>query len=59
MYWYKNGKRHRQNGPAIIETNGAVQYWVDGKLQPKPNDVKELTVAAIEQLLGYSVKIVK
>jgi len=26
QYWYKNGKRHREDGPAVIYTNGT-QYW--------------------------------
>ena len=26
QYWYFNGKRHREDGPALIESGGA-QYW--------------------------------
>ena len=32
QYWYRDGKPHRDNGPAVIFADGA-QYWYrDGKL---------------------------
>ena len=63
--WYKNGKRHRDDGPAI--------EWADGDKAWYLNDIryteadflkitqpaKELTIAEIEKLLGYKVKVVK
>jgi hypothetical protein len=57
--WYKNGKYHRIGGPAVIHADGYEEFWINGKRQPDPNDVKELTVAAIEELLGHRVKVVK
>jgi hypothetical protein len=58
--WYnKDGKLHREDGPAVICAAGREEYWVNGVWQLNPNDVKELTVAEIEELLGYRVKIVK
>ena len=29
-YWYKNGIKHRKNGPAVILANGAEEFWIDG-----------------------------
>jgi hypothetical protein len=55
--WFRYGKRHRVDGPAVIY-NGTEEYWIDDVKQLNPNDVKELTVADIEKLLGYRVKVV-
>ena len=30
--WYLNGKRHREDGPAVIFPNGDKWWYVDGKL---------------------------
>ena len=61
----ENGLRHRLDGPAIEWVNGDKSYWFEGvkysyaawleKVSPK----KEMTVAEIESVLGYSIKIVK
>ncbi len=29
-HWFKNGKRHREDGPAIIGYNGYKEYRLDG-----------------------------
>ena len=64
-WWYLNGKRHRENGPAIEYSDGRRWWYLNGveyteeeflKLTTK---AKELTVAEIESLLGYPVKVVK
>jgi hypothetical protein len=55
--WYKNGKRHRKSGPAIIYATGMQSWYINGTWRPDP--VKELTVADIESLLGYRIKVVK
>lgn len=63
--YYQNDKLHRLDGPAVIFSNGDEEYWVDGvqytkeSFLKKTNPFKELTVADIENLLGYAVKIVK
>ena len=31
--WWLNGERHRENGPAVIESNGYKAWWLNGKLQ--------------------------
>jgi hypothetical protein len=60
--WWLNDKLHREDGPARIYANGTQEWWLNGKevteaavMQP----TKELTVAEVEQLLGYRIKIVK
>ena len=30
--WYLNGKRHRENGPAIEWANGSKYWWLNGEL---------------------------
>ena len=62
--YYQNGKPHRLDGPAIIDPNKVEDYWIDGvyytkkEFKKKTRPVKELTVAEVEKLLGYPVKIV-
>ena len=87
-YWYLNGKRHREDGPAIEFANGDKHWYLNDKLRhedgpaiefangdkfwylngvicteaefnAKMHPVKELSVADIENLLGFKVKIVK
>lgn len=29
--WYRNGKKHRKDGPAVIRACGVVEYWLYGK----------------------------
>ena len=61
--WFLNGKRHREDGPAIEYNNGTVVYYLNGieltEVEFNNRNKKELSVADIEQLLGYSIKIVK
>ena len=62
--WYLNGQLHREDGPALEWANGDKWWCLNGiKLDEKEfntrTKIKELTVADIEKLLGYSVKIVK
>lgn len=64
-YWYRNDRRHREDGPAIEWANGTRWYYLNGRnltkqeFDARMNPVKELTVAEIEKLLGYPVKVVK
>jgi len=30
--WWRNGKLHRLNGPAVEYTDGGKEWWHDGKL---------------------------
>ncbi len=29
--WYKNGRFHREDGPAKIRSNGFKEWWLDGE----------------------------
>lgn len=31
-YWYKDGRLHRERGPAVIHADGSIEYWLDGKM---------------------------
>ena len=65
-YWYINGKRHREDGPAYEGANGTKYWYLSGvkcteeehynKLNPK---AKELTMSELVKELGYKVKIVE
>ena len=63
--WYINGKFHREDGPAIEWASGTKVWYLNDKeyteqeYLAKTNPVKELTMAEIEKLLGYSVKVIK
>ena len=45
-----------------VDNDGTVEYWVNGQLLTKAEfeaqQTKELTVAEVEELLGYRVKII-
>jgi hypothetical protein len=67
--WWMDGRLHREDGPAIYwATTGGQSYYLNGiayskdeflKRQNKSKEARELTVAEVEKLLGYPVKIVK
>ncbi len=64
-YWCLNGKFHREDGPAMELANG-FNYWylddeqcTEAEFKAKMAPAKEMTVAEIEALLGYRLKIVK
>ena len=60
--WYLNGKRHKEDDPAIIFSNGDKEYWINGKQLSEDEfnnrNTKELSVAEINELLGFKVKVV-
>ena len=63
--WYLHGQLHREDGPAIIRAYGEQKWYLNGnniteeEHKRRTNPTKELSVAEIEALLGYKVKIVK
>ena len=63
--WRLNGKRHREDGPAIEWADGIKAWWLNGieyteeEFLAKTRPTKELTIAEVEKLLGYPVKIIK
>lgn len=64
-YWHLNGHLHREDGPAVEWANGTKlwylndQEYTEEEFKRKAQKLKELTVAELENLLGYPVKIVK
>ena len=64
-FWKLNGKRHREDGPAIEYADGEEQWYLNGvKLTKeqhkiKTSSIKDHTVKEISELLGYNVRIVK
>ena len=63
--WWLNGGRHRTDGPAVEYNNGDKEWYLNDKQYTEEDFLKatrpatELTVAEIEQLLGYAIKVVK
>lgn len=63
--WYLNGQFHREDGPAYEGANGDCAWYLNDKRYTEEEFLKrtatpkELTVAEIEALLGYSVKVIK
>ena len=62
--WRVNDKLHRDDGPAVEYPDGDSEWYLNGVLYTeaeflaKTQPAKELTVAEIETLLGYKVKII-
>ena len=68
--WYQNGKLHRTDGPAIDRANGKHRWYINGvemseeqfikktALKEKTSQDKELTLAQLEEILGYRVKVI-
>jgi len=40
--WYKNGKRHREDGPALIWYDGTQMWWLNSRLYSKEAYYQEL-----------------
>ena len=62
--WFQNDQLHREDGPAIELADGTKRWFINGEEYTEVEfaartKTKELTVADIEKLLGYKVKIVK
>ena len=62
--WWVNGQLHRLDGPARVWASGAKDWYLYGKHLTESEfkrrtTTKELSIADIEKLLGYPVKVVK
>jgi len=63
--WWLTGQLHREDGPAVEWAYGYKTWYLHSKRYTKEEFLKqtqpaeELTIAEIEQLLGFSIKIVK
>jgi hypothetical protein len=40
-YWYKEGKLHREDGPAIEYTDGYKEWWIDGVQYSENVDIED------------------
>jgi len=61
--WYLNDELHREDGPAIEFADGTKYWFLNGnKLTEEEfnakTQVKELSVAEIQELLGFKIKVV-
>lgn len=65
MEWLKDGKRHRENGPAVSRVNGSKYWYKNGRLHredgpaiERANGYKEWWVnGRCHRLSGYAVEI--
>ena len=64
-FWHLNGKRHREDGPAIERADGDKFWYIDDnwlteqQFVERTNPAVEMTIAEIEQLIGKRVKVIK
>ena len=64
-FWYLNGQLHREDGPAIKWVGGNKSWYLNGQkltekeFNKRTQPHREMTVAQLEQALGYKIKIVK
>jgi hypothetical protein len=64
-HWYLDNELHREDGPAMEYADGDNFWYLDGinysesDFNQKMTSPKELTIAEIEKLLGYSITIIK
>ena len=62
---YLNGKRHREDGPAIEHSNVANYWYLNGErlteeeFNERMTPTVEMTMAQINEALGKNVKVVK
>lgn len=59
FHWYKNGKPHRENGPAKILHNGCKQWWFEGKLHRLDGPCVESPNDSTKQKKRYGKEPVK
>jgi hypothetical protein len=63
--WWLNDERHRLDGPAVEGPSGYKEWWIDGveyteaEFLAKTRPAKELTIPQLEEILGYTIKIIK
>ena len=62
--WYLNGELHREDGPAVEWSNENKSWYLNGvkytesEFKIKIQTSKDITVAELEKLLGYKIKII-
>lgn len=49
IFWYRNGKLHRENGPAIEFANGDKHWYINGKLHREDGPAIEDAINGIEK----------
>jgi hypothetical protein len=47
--WYLNGKRHREDGPAIVNPNGCEVWYLDGQLHCEDGPAVKHTINKYEE----------
>jgi hypothetical protein len=62
--WWINGELHREDGPAVERSDGTRSWYINGqKLSESEFNsrlaTQELSIAEIEKLLGFKVKVIK
>ena len=61
-WWYLNGKRHREDGPAVEKANGDKWWYLNGEEVTEEevmNPAEEMTMEEICKALGKNVKVIK
>lgn len=50
--WYLNGKRHREDGPAVEWAHGRQEWWLHGQRQPKPAPPPPVATAGVRSRIS-------
>jgi len=64
-FWYQNGQLHRADGPACEWADSSKEWFLHGKEYTEQEfleltqPAKDMTVAELEKILGYRVRVVK
>jgi len=60
--WWIHGNQHREDGPAYEGADGSTWWYTHGVSvteQEVMKPIQELTIAQLEERLGYRIKVVK
>ena len=60
--WYLDGKRHREDGPAVEGASGYKHWYLNGEEVTEEevmNPAEEMTMEEICKALGKNVKVIK
>jgi len=58
-YWYLNGKRHREDGPAVECANGTKYWWLNGKRVTETDVMASTCNGKIVEIDGVRYKLVE
>ena len=55
--WYRNGLKHRIDGPAVIRENGEKEYWLDGVQYATENEYNFFVAMSADKVAPSEKKV--